>query len=63
MQRIKWSYITERAAWKDGFYERLIGLVKSHIKKVLKKSSFNLIEISTILIEVEFILNCRPISF
>ena len=30
---IKWKFITERAPWWEGFYERLIGLVKRRLKK------------------------------
>lgn len=60
---ISWSFITERAPWKGGFYERLIGLVKHHIRRILAKSALSESKILTILCEVEFIVNCRPISF
>ena len=30
---IKWKFITERAPWWGGFYERLIGLVIRRLKK------------------------------
>ena len=30
---IKWRFITERAPWWGGFYERLIGLAKRRLKK------------------------------
>ena len=30
---IKWKFITERAPWWGGFYERLIGLVKRRLRK------------------------------
>ena len=32
--RIKWQFITERAPWWGGFYERLIRLVKRRLKKL-----------------------------
>ena len=37
-KNIKWNFILEKAPWWGGFYERLIGIVKSSLKKVLQKS-------------------------
>ncbi|KAL9972923.1 hypothetical protein ACROYT_G019319 [Oculina patagonica] len=37
-QGIKWSFIIELAPWMGGFYERLVGLVKQALRKVLERS-------------------------
>lgn len=60
---ISWKFITERAAWKGGFFERLIGVVKNHIRKSLSKSSLSWSKFECILFEIELIVNCRPLSF
>ena len=60
---ITWEFITERAPWWGGFYERLIGLTKSCLKKVLGKTSLTLSELTTILTEVEATLNSRPLTY
>ena len=46
---ITWKFITERAPWWGGFYERLIGLMKRCLKKTLGKACLNMIELNTIL--------------
>ena len=61
--RIKWKFITERAPWWGGFYERLIGLVKRRLKKVITNTSLNAIELQTILTEIEATLNSRPLTY
>ena len=60
---ITWKFITERAPWWGGFYERLIGLVKRCLKKTIGKAYLNMIELNTILIEVEAVLNSRPLTY
>ena len=46
-----------------GFYERLVGLVKRCLKKTLGKAYLNIIELNTILIEVEAVLSSRPLTY
>ena len=60
---ITWKFITERAPWWGGFYERLIGLMKRCLKKTLGKACLNMIELNTILTEVEAVLNSRPLTY
>ncbi|XP_068739228.1 uncharacterized protein [Montipora capricornis] len=60
---ITWKFITERAPWWAGFYERLVGLVKRCLKKTKGKAYLNTIEINTILTEVEAVLNSRPLTY
>ena len=60
---IKWNFIAERAPWWGGFYERMIGLVKRRLKKMIRKASLNLIELQTIITEIEAVLNSRPLTF
>ena len=60
---ITWKFLTERAPWWGGFYERLIGLMKRCLKKTLGKACLNMIELNTILTEVEAVLNSRPLTY
>ena len=46
-----------------GFYERLNRLVKSALRKTLRKSRLSYEEVETILIEIEGVLNSRPLTY
>jgi hypothetical protein len=60
---VKWSFIPKRAPWYGGFWERLIGLTKTRLKKVLGRRLVSFIELQTILTEIESILNDRPLTY
>ncbi|GFQ92217.1 integrase catalytic domain-containing protein, partial [Trichonephila clavata] len=59
---IKWNYI-ERAAWWGGFYERMVRSVKVALRKTLGKSSLTTEQSSTVLTEIEGMINSRPITY
>ena len=62
-QGIEWKFIPKRAPWYGGFWERLIGLTKRAIKKTLGRASITLMELQTLIVEVEATLNDRPITY
>ena len=47
----------------DGFYDRLVGLVKKSLKKSIDRSIMNLVQIQTMQKEVESVVNSRPLSY
>ena len=61
-QGINWQFIPKRAPWHGGFWERLIGLTKTALKKVLGRASLDLTTLQTIIVEIEAILNDRPLT-
>ncbi|EGT60120.1 hypothetical protein CAEBREN_32382, partial [Caenorhabditis brenneri] len=54
--------ITPFSPWQGGIYERLVGLVKNMIVKILGPNVLSLLELESLLIESEGILNSRPIT-
>ncbi|XP_045208291.2 uncharacterized protein LOC123560095 [Mercenaria mercenaria] len=58
-----WEFIPERAPWFGGFWERLIGLTKSALKKVLGRSYITFEMLQTIVTEIEATLNDRPLTY
>jgi hypothetical protein len=61
-QGVEWKFIPKRAPWYGGFWERLIGLTMTALKKTLGRTSVTLEELQTLIVEVEAILNDRPIT-
>ena len=59
----EWKFIPKRAPWFGGFWERLIGLTKSTLKKILGRTHATLESLQTIVVEVEGLLNDRPLTY
>jgi hypothetical protein len=57
-----WKFIAPRAPWWGGFWERLIGSMKSALKRSLGNRSLSYTELETCLHEVEACLNSRPLT-
>uniref|UniRef100_A0A914YWB7 Integrase catalytic domain-containing protein n=1 Tax=Panagrolaimus superbus TaxID=310955 RepID=A0A914YWB7_9BILA len=60
---ITWDFITERAPWKGGLYERLVALVKNAIKHALGQTTLTFNDFWTFLSEVESSINSRPLTY
>ena len=61
-ERITWTFITEKSPWKGGFYERLIGLTKTALKKAVGRRILCFDDFHTLLTEIEAVLNTRPLT-
>lgn len=60
---IKWKLIVERVAWWGGYYERIVRTVKIGLQKILEKSSVMIDYLHTVLLDIEGMINSRPITY
>ena len=60
---VVWKFIPKKAPWFGGFWERLIGLTKNCLRKVLGRSHVSLPVLQTMVVEVEAVLNDRPLTY
>ena len=60
---IKWKFNLSRAPWWGGHFERLIGVVKSAMYKVVGGGVLTWDELSEVLLDVETQINRRPLSY
>ena len=61
--RITWNFIVERAPWWGGFWERMVKVVKQPLKKTVGRSTLNYDELQTTMVEIEAIVNARPLTY
>ena len=59
---IDWTMICPRAPWHGGFYERMVGVIKSALIKTLGRALVTFEEFRTILLELAAVINDRPIT-
>ena len=60
---IKWRFNLSRAPWWGGQFERLIGIVKATMYKVIGRATLSWDELSEVLLDVETQVNRRPLSY
>ena len=60
---IQWNFIHVRSPWEGGFYERLIGVTKSCLRKLLYRKTLTHQEITTLVAEVKARVNNRPLTY
>lgn len=63
VKSIHWKFNLATAAWWGGCWERLVGLMKQLLRKVLGKRSVYYVELELLVIEVEAVLNERPLTY
>jgi len=59
----EWRFIPKRAPWFGGFWERLIGLTKTSLKKTLGRTYATQENLQTIVVQIEGLLNDRPLTY
>ncbi|CAL4059061.1 unnamed protein product, partial [Meganyctiphanes norvegica] len=58
----RWQFITPRAPWWGGWWERLVRSVKTSLRKSLGNRSLSKGELETVLCEVEASVHSRPLT-
>jgi hypothetical protein len=62
-QKITWKFIPPTAAWWGGWWERMVGMLKKLLRRILGKSVVDYEELLTILCDCESVINDRPLTY
>ena len=58
-----WEFILQKLPWRGGFYEKLIGITKMSLKKVVGKAWLFYDELVTVIYEIENLINSPPLTY
>lgn len=62
-QGVKWKFIIELAPWQGGMWERLVRSTKRCLIKIIGRSVLTYSELNTVLVEIESVINSRPLTY
>ncbi|GBN68724.1 hypothetical protein AVEN_67968-1 [Araneus ventricosus] len=62
IRRIQWLFNPPTASWWGGFWERLLGMMKQILRRVLGKAFLSYEEMVTVLCDIESVINSRQLS-
>jgi len=62
-QEMKWKFNLSRAPWWGGQFERMVGLMKQTLYKVLGKAKPKYEEFQSLMLDVEVTINNRPLGY
>ena len=60
---VTWKLMSKKALWYGEYWERLIGITKAALKRVLGRAQISLPMLQTLIVEVEATLNDRPLTY
>lgn len=60
---IEWRFNMSRSPWWGGFFERLIGIMKTSLSKTIGKALLKFEELEDALLDVEVFMNNRPLCY
>ncbi|UYV81404.1 hypothetical protein LAZ67_20001094 [Cordylochernes scorpioides] len=63
LKNITWKFIPPGAPWWGGWWERLIGMMKQLLFRILDQTSLGYEELSTVMCDVESLMNTRPLTY
>lgn len=61
--RVEWRFNLEKAPWQGGIFERMVKSAKRCLRKAIGKKTLTFDELLTLVVEVEAVLNSRPLSY
>lgn len=61
--KVQWKFIPARAPHFGGVWERMIGITKMALKKILGTTMISFTDLNTILCEIESTINDRPLMY
>ena len=62
-RKIQWTFNVEKAPWWGGVFERMIKATKRCLRKVVGRAKLYHDELSTVLVEIEAVVNSRPLTY